>query len=773
MKIKEFTIIRYGPLPNRGRVALRDFNLLFGKNEEGKTLTIDALVKLLLGKHIKDFENIDRVEETPEGYVVLEDEKGNEVKLTEKANLTKVTELTPSECRNIFIIRDSDISIDSESEFYTNVTDRLTGLRAEEISSIKKALLEMGKITPGGSFRDDAKSQKLKTRLESADTLIKKIDILAEKIEREKLDELEEGLVGCSEKLKGIRQVIENLENARRRKRFEEGKVALDKLKQLIAKIKDFETYNKSDAQLWRDRERDIQKFKEDRDILLEDYAKKEDTFKEKDRKVQDTEREFLILEERKKKIDGEVKLELKNCEIKTGELAQQEQKYIFITKIGNISLVILVVVLIAFIATQSRWLYIPVILFSFLSVFPWIFKYQFIKDRAWIKGAFERIKLTLSKFDLSGENLKEIISNIQKFDEEYSKKNKELEDMRTSRAVLRTDIDRMKAEISNIEKKKNDKEEQIDTQKKTAGVDSLKEYLDKLSLKQEQEKLLRDQKVILESHFGTKSSILEENVSFWEEKVQELAEYKDKSKDVEYDEGIFSKIEDERKKYEERYNDLSDKMRELQKELEEVERETNKITELDTGFLYCRTSVDLKAIRTKLREFIDNREENKDTVLKAISIFEEIEVEEKAKVSEFFGKTSDISEYFNKITGGVYEEVLFNRETERIEVKRKDGIILYAEKLSGGAYDQLYLSIRLVLGEKILKDKKGFFIMDDPFIKADPDRLFRQLEMLKKISELGWQIIYFSAKGDVKDNLMKNIKSSAINYVELQGIFP
>jgi len=104
--------------------------------------------------------------------------------------------------------------------------------------------------------------------------------------------------------------------------------------------------------------------------------------------------------------------------------------------------------------------------------------------------------------------------------------------------------------------------------------------------------------------------------------------------------------------------------------------------------------------------------------------------------------------------------------------LKRKDGAILEAEKLSGGAYDQLYLSIRLALGEKLLKGKKGFFIMDDPFVKADPDRLQRQIEMLKRISEWGWQVIYFSAKGEIKDVLKENIDNGAINYVEVQGVF-
>jgi hypothetical protein len=86
---------------------------------------------------------------------------------------------------------------------------------------------------------------------------------------------------------------------------------------------------------------------------------------------------------------------------------------------------------------------------------------------------------------------------------------------------------------------------------------------------------------------------------------------------------------------------------------------------------------------------------------------------------------------------------------------RNEDGKILEAEKLSGGAYDQLYLSIRLALGEKLLKGKKGFFIMDDPFVKADSDRLKRQIEMLWRIKDLGWQILYFSAKGEIKDILI------------------
>jgi uncharacterized protein YhaN len=206
---------------------------------------------------------------------------------------------------------------------------------------------------------------------------------------------------------------------------------------------------------------------------------------------------------------------------------------------------------------------------------------------------------------------------------------------------------------------------------------------------------------------------------------------------------------------------------------MKEVKREADEVLKLELEEpLYCETSVDLKVIRDKLQSFINKNENNKDNASKAIEILEEIEREEKAKVSELFGSEDPISKYFNEITNGLYLEVLFDQETMKIQVKRRDGKILTAEKLSGGAYDQLYLSIRLALGEKLLKGKKGFFIMDDPLVKADPDRLQRQIQTLKKIAELGWQVTYFSAKGEIKDALKEDIKASTINYVEVQGIF-
>jgi len=724
-----------------------------------------------------DWLHIDRVDENPEGYVIIEDDKGKEIKLPEKGNLTKVADLTPAECRNIFIIRNSDLSIARESEFYTNVTDRLTGLRTEEISKIKKKLKELGRLTREDSKADFSDSQnfgKIKSRLNNAERLIQKVLELQEEIKRENFDKLEEEYVRYDENLREIEQQIENLENAGKREKYEKGEEVLHKLKEALGKLKDLEIYNEGDKQLWRDCEKETQTYNKEKEALLTDLKKNEKELKKISQKLREEERDFRVFDERKKKLDDEVKPELKNYEIKSGELTLQERKSKFFTSIGTISAILLGISLLGLIVSPSLLFYILVVLFLISTVVSWIFKFQFVRDRAWLAGAFERIKLTLSKFGLSAESIKEILSNIQKFDEGHSKKAEELEEIRTDKKVLESDIKKLREErIPEIEKKIENAKNEIDGLRRKSREGSLQEYAKKLKLKQKHEKSLGVQGGILESLFGAKSETLEKNIPSWNGEIKDLEEYKDKAKDIEYDEKTVSGLKEGKEPLEGELIDIKDKMGHFQKDLEEIEREANKIIQLEADYFHCKTSVDLDAVRNKLQEFINENGSNKDNVLGVMKIFEEIEIEEREKVSELFGKDSSISKYFNEITDGFYEEVLFNQEMGEIEVRRKDGVILEAEKLSGGAYDQLYLSIRLALGEKLLKGMKGFFIMDDPFVKADLDRLQRQIEMLKKISELGWQVMYFSAKGEVRDALEEDIKKGAINSVEIQSIFP
>ncbi len=670
MKIREFAITRYGPLPDTGRISLNNFNLFFGKNEEGKTLTIDALVKLLLGRKVRDFEHIDRVEENPEGYVILKDENGEEIKLPERGDLMKVAGFTPSECRNIFIVRNSDLSIARESEFYTNVTDRLTGLRTKDIASIKKKLQELGKLTRADSeaeLSDRDEFGKMKTRVNGARGLIEKMNKLQSKIKEEKIDKLEEELVRYSQELKRTKREIENFEAARKREKYEKGKGALRELKE------------------------------EEQSPEAEELRKKEQYLQ--------------ILRDKRRKIDEKIRPEMSVYEMRKEETAGQETKGKFFTFVAIISPVLLGLSLLGIITVSSFLFYALSVLFAIFTVTSWIFKFQFMRNRASLAKAFAGIKSYASGLELDAENIEGIISNIQEFEKKYFSEGREVEGMKEKRREL-------------------------------IGI----------------------QKGILKNLFEAKGETLEENIYHWDEEIKNIQEYKGKAEDIEFDEEILSKLKEERKTHEGRLNEINWEMRRFQKDLEEIERESNRILQLE-DYLHCKTSVDLDAVRNRLQEFIVENESNKNAALEAIEIFEEIEMEEKRRVSELFGKDSAVSRYFNEITAGLYKEVLFQQEIGEIQVERRDGEMLPAEKLSGGAYDQLYLSIRLALGEKLLKGREGFFIMDDPFIKADPDRLKELTRVLKKISESGWQIIYFSAKGEIIEAFKKDIDSGTINY--------
>lgn len=885
MKIKEFSIIWYGPLKNRTPFRLTDFNLFWGKNEDGKTLTIDALVKLLLGRNVRDFEHIDRVEESPEGYVIIEDDKSKEIKLPEKGNLTKVVGLTPSECRNIFIIRNSDLSIAREGEFYTNVTDRLTGIRTEEISKIKEVLKGIGKITPSGIFRD-VKDEKLKTRIENAKDLMGKIQNLTKEIKEERFDELEEELVKQREEIGGIIQRIEDLEDARKREKYEKGKEALDKLKETLEKSEDLDIYNADDRELWRDNERKLQEYAEEKERLLAELKEEEGDFKKVTKKLEEKEQDFQIIEQRKKvieemereikefissasthdekkkekgeiekrvreiegdfqilygrkkKIDEQIRPYVNNYEQKKETVESQEPKNRFFTSILIACVILFGLSLAGIIVKPSILFYVFSSLFLVLSFIFGMRKFQFIKNKVELAELLEKIKINLSKFELEAEDFAGLCSNLQKFEEEfsrkeqererirqdksaienefefansklkesankiteaaakfgwskqnaeeylsyiekfreeYSKKYKELENSRIGKKSLGNGIKELKDNrIPEAEGKIQKAKDKINNIKRKSREESLQDYTQKLKLKEEQVKVSEQQKRLLENIFEKKSKALEENISFWNKEIESIEKYKEKAKDLKFDEDAVLELKEGKESFEEKFEEIKNKMVSFQNKMKEVERKANEILrlELEKEYLHCKTSVDLDAVRDKLQGFIKENESNKDNVLEVMIIFEEIETVEKEKVSELFGKDSSIPNYFNEITDGLYEEVLFNQKAGEIKVKRKDGVVLEAGKLSGGAYDQLYLSIRLALGEKLLKGKKGFFIMDDPFVKADPDRLQRQIEMLKKISELGWQIIYFSAKGEIKDVLNDYIDCGAVNYIEVQGIF-
>jgi exonuclease SbcC len=777
VRITEFHITRYGPVRYREPFTLSDFTLFWGKNERGKTLTIDALVKLLLGKEARRFENIGRVDEPPSGHVMVAVD-GRNVKLTGKETLTSVCDLSEAECRNVFIIRASDLSIgkenkltekEKEADFYAAVTDRLTGLKTEQIAGIKKALKNIGKLTPKGDDIRDTQAEPVKSRLKRAAALIETIETLEESIEREHFDEMEEMLIAHGEEKLHVEHEIEGYESARKRELFEKGQAAYNQLTASLMKLAELEKITEEDERTWSDTERDVAGFIESmgrvNDSLLSLRKRREDITQQLTIK----QRDLALLSERKKRLDDELIPELKNYEIKSGDAARRSGSRWFYTVWGLSSAVVLGGCLFGLAAGPSTVWYILSALSGASLLLALLYLFFSVREQAWLAGMYRRIGVAASRYNLAAPNIEGIFAKIQDFSDGYRRAEGELNRLSATRDACDDEIAKTtEREIPELEKKIAEAQRVIETIRVRTGFDTSADLRKALRGKREFEEIRGRQATLLRSLFGDRNLSLREYLPVWRSDIDSLSVFKDARSDLAYDDTAVSALKVKRAQAVETIDVVNNALSQFRKELSAVEREADGIFAETTEPTLVETSVDLTEVRKRLESLIVGIEADRDDSRVALAVFDNIEAEERRQVSQLFGEDSGVSGYFSTITGGFYDAVSFDPAAGVVSVRNRDGEILPADKLSSGAYDQLYLSIRLALGRRIAPDGAGFFIMDDPFIRSDPDRLAVQMKMLAGVAAEGWQVVYFSSKGEIKDALAKEIKKGAVTLIEI-----
>lgn len=259
--------------------------------------------------------------------------------------------------------------------------------------------------------------------------------------------------------------------------------------------------------------------------------------------------------------------------------------------------------------------------------------------------------------------------------------------------------------------------------------------------------------------------------IDYWGNEIEKLSEFEDKATKIEYNEDKFTELKEKKEEeLERKEEELKKKMVPIKEELKEIEEESNRILDLrGEDKLPCDTCVDLEEIKERVKEFRENKERQLENALTVIDIFKQIEEEEKEKIPKILDEVSD---YFSEITEGRFEEVRLEPKEMILQIKEreKEGF-RDANSLSVGEKDELYFSVRLALAEELLGEEKGFFILDDPFVKLSPEALDRLLEMVKDISKNGWQILYFTAKGEVVEKLSEDIDSNLVQEVPVAGV--
>ncbi len=773
MKIKQLDIKNYGPLVNKKYQFVDGFNLLFGENEQGKSLTFDALIKLLFGKFSKKFTQINRVEEDPAsfgGFVTIsttQDDREKEHRLQGKITLSDLTGLTTSECNNIFLIRNSDLSIGQDlreqDQFYLSVTDRLTGLQTEEIASVKNKLLNYGQLTETHRFLNTQESDKLAEKIEKAQQLLFSESKLNKTLSQNGVKQwlqLEENEQKLKQKIEDIKSQLTQLALAKKVENYLEQKDHLQAFLEIEKKL----TPLKSVTQEQLDKLRSATQAEKGLKIQQTELKKEVD---EKLKKADQIEKELS-------KISQEVS---KNAPIKEEiEHSIQPESFRLVEQLASVQAThhkpwrqllflsggLLFTSLLVLIFQTHPVIISLTIIFFLATIFLSFHNFLLISKQQKFDADFNKLKLKLKKYDIK-------ISNPEEIDTKTSQLKQIYNELLTKQSVLTVEKKAIRDDISEERDKKLSKiNSQLIQEQETIGrilmdcsVDSMNELIKKLQEKKDLENRKQKISILLETSFGRPPYGVTPT-DHYSRKISEHQSLEKETVTIKFSEQQVKELETQQSEVLTELENIQQRLNNLQELLKDFQREISSILPSKDNPLIIDNINDLIHAKKELESFLNSHTNKQKNVIKLISILEKLESEEKEKVSQFFGKDSIISNLFNDITQENYTQVYYNQTSHQIMVEKKDGTNLTAQQLSSGTYDQLYLTIRLGLGKTLLKDKTGFFIMDDPFLKSDQKRLENQLEILLKMAKQGWQIIYFSAKNEVIDYL----KDKKINEV-------
>ncbi|AFG35552.1 hypothetical protein Ferpe_1483 [Fervidobacterium pennivorans DSM 9078] len=783
MRIKEFHIRKYGPIMLSKSFQLGNFTIFYGKNESGKTLTIEAILKILVGKKEakeKYYENIDRVKEFPAGYLILED--GERSVRVENGEFLRQFNLSHEELKNTIIIRNSDLSIETpqkskESDIYSIVTEKLVGSRISEIQSIRARILENSIITESGIFKDQ-KDARYKQRYEKARAVIQEINALLPSLESADYFEIEEKITKIQSEIELLKKKLNTLEIVKQENLCNELLEDIHKLESVVEKLKEYEPYTSEKLQKLIELENEIK----NHEARVEELTKRAEQTKESLTKItselSDIQKNIPRIREQSE-IAAKIKEKILIYESQDSRFEQLKRNKtlwliltIFMLIAGTFSLVFAPG---AVLKSALSSLFYGISIFMLLKTFEAVKLINNVEQtlREILKDATELFRMPFNDVTEVKARCLEAESQYKEILQRESQLRTSQIEIENSKSSLHTELESQQNALSKAQRER----EELLNLLSVKSPDELRQKLDEKSKLEGQYQALKSQILTKLKTFAVKFNELPNDLPelFDTDAIRNLENLKDiihnylkelsisKSKEtketrepvelVESEEAIKSKIDQLQKELE----ILKNNQRQQQENMKFILIKVQESKLIDSLFDEIPDVVyksHLEKLKSQLEKLITCMDKRKKIELTALKILQETEEEEKKNISDIF-KQSNLIKLFTEITDGRYVDVAYesNQGSGKIKVKDISGIEFTPEQLSAGTYDQLYFSIRLALAEHLFgknSGEKAFFILDDPFVKYDRNRLEKQIKKLVDLSNQGWQFLYFTAKDEV-----------------------
>ncbi len=776
MRIKHVHVFRYGPLPAFQR-ALGGFTLVHGPNERGKTLLLDAIFRLLFKRDLKrtawriggPFGNLGRVEESPEGYLVL-DVAGRERKLGPKDTLASTTQLdiTPDDFRNVFLVRDSDATLNEATSYFNSVSARLTGMRTGEIDRLMRGVQKhalMRSATVDSKFSNRAEDEKLSDRIDGTTALIEEIETTMAQLVRDDFDETALELARATHKADRLQRELARFEDVRLRERYRR---ALDALDAWQSHQQHLAAHQPVEAQLVRDWQRGVVQS----DHLQARLRTEQD---QRNRAASDVGRLRSQVEKVRQLIEP---TEAHFAELKS-RLGPLMERYQFFraehmrTRSGSKLikwfmfgfLVLALVAVAGYLTTPSTTIAIVAGGFATVSLALGAALIRVGRSAARVEALRDQLTQLGRSVNLGAESVNDFQSALEDVSGDLEAQRAELKTLETRLAVEDGELKRADERLQQLRADVAEGEARLAEFVATSGAKTLPELQARAEQQRRHDHAAREKlsaaRTLLGDSFDPAQHVE------WRDRIAGEVATLDASIPESVSAKDAQKLETELAHTNKLVEKLTTQLESGRRRLHALEVRAGELRVLDE-VPRVRSVVELRRLRQDLLAFCQARSDQLIAGQRAVGILQSLRDEEASHVEEMFGANAYVSQLFREFTGGRYTAVTYDIENEQINVRLKDGGDVAVEALSGGAFDQLHLAVRIALGQRLCGDEPGFFLMDDPFIKADSGRLQHLLDCVKRLVAEGWQVVYFSAKDEVADALGKDIASGAVTYIPM-----
>lgn len=733
MILREIVVNHYGPLRDICLTPAAGLQVVYGPNESGKTLLIDALLKLMLGDNLKDFECIDRVQGLPAGRVVL-NWQDRELVLDGTARLDRKTEFSAAHLRNVFVIRNKDVQLKNQADYFHGLNDQLTGLETRRLEQLRVLIQQAAALTNPTSAARLSRSDKfarLAERAETADQLAEEIQQYAAEAREQQLDRLELNLEQKKDQLVQVEKQIKEQQQAEIYHCHQETAALIARHQSLAQQVHDLAPFTREEEKTFLSLASQIQSARQEIDAAQRELTAERQQCKQLREATDRARAEDKLLASKHSGL-----IELARRVEGTGHRGSFPLKPLSVLAL----LAVAAVLAWAALAGENDLLF-------FLPG-------TCIGAALWLIADEVRNSKTKTRLLRRGAALGILASTVEELASAVDQRKDELETHREQARQVEARYElglehcsKLENAIADKRKLADQKRQQLETRLQAIKTTNVEEFSEKVG-KAEQ---LRNERQYAEQQLtealGTDSD--------WQQAFS--ARKQPAAPGIAYQPGLLDQLRQQQDQLRLQCDQLREQLLDHKHKLAEFATACRELAvEDELGIELPRhfPGLDILGYATdSLKQFVAFVEKRYQAACTAIGLLEEIEKEEREQMGRLLGTDKPVQQLFATITGGRYRKVALTPELD-VVVYRQDGLRLPASSLSQGTFDQLYLSLRISLAGEILGGQAGFLILDDAFLCADSARQQRLLDLLTSLADRGWQIIYFTSDRQLADKM-------------------